>query len=89
MAGRKPNEKKLSHQVVLVCNSSWRCGKLERSIITYLQRKNHLFKKDISIRELVGSLSLSNYNKDECLDAIGRLEKRKIVMLHSTQVPKQ
>jgi hypothetical protein len=81
MPGRKKNEKRISHAVVLMRNSNWRCGKLERSIISYLQKKNHLFKKDVPVKEVVTNSSLSEYSKDECLDAIKRLEQRKIIML--------
>jgi hypothetical protein len=84
MSGRKVDEKKFSHAIVLTSNSNWRCGKLERSIIIYLRKRNLLFKKDTSIKELVNTLTMSHYSKDECLDAIKRLEKRKIVMLLST-----
>jgi hypothetical protein len=78
---KRTNEKRLTKAVVLMRNSSWRCGKLERSIILYLQKKNHLFQKDIPVKELVNTSSLSEYSKDECLDAIKRLEQRNIIML--------
>ncbi|MCW4024131.1 MAG: hypothetical protein NWF01_03755 [Candidatus Bathyarchaeota archaeon] len=83
MSGKRTKEKRLSKAVVLMRNSNWRCGKLERSIILYLQKKNHLFKKDVPVKELVSNSSLSEYSRDECLDAIKRLEQRKIVMLLS------
>jgi hypothetical protein len=82
LKGRKINEKRLSQAVVLVQNSDFHCGKLERLIIFYLRKKDRFIsRKNILLKEIVNALSLSQYSRDECLDAIRRLEKRNILML--------
>jgi hypothetical protein len=81
--GRKANEQALVRTIViLIRNTTWRCGKLEKSIVTHLKKKNENFgKKGISIKEIMMNLNVTCEKKDECLDAIKRLEKRNIVKL--------
>jgi predicted transcriptional regulator len=79
--GRKANDQALVHTiVVLIRNTTWRCGKLEKSIVTHLLKKSQNFgKKEISIKEIMTNLNITCEKKDECIDAIKRLEKRNIV----------
>jgi hypothetical protein len=81
--GRKANEQTLVRTIViLIRNTTWRCGKLEKSIVTNLHKKNQNFgKKGMSIKEIMMNLNITCEKKDECLDAIKRLEKRNIVAL--------
>jgi hypothetical protein len=81
--GRKSNEQALVRTIViLIRNTTWRCGKLEKSIVTHLHKKNQNFgKKGVSIKEIMMNLNITCEKKDECLDAIKRLEKRNIVKL--------
>jgi hypothetical protein len=81
--GRKSNEQALVRTIViLIRNTTWRCGKLEKSIVTQLHKKSQNFgKKGISIKEIMMNLNITCEKKDECLDAIKRLEKRNIVKL--------
>jgi hypothetical protein len=81
--GRKAKEQTLVRTiVVLIRNTTWRCGKLEKSIVNHLYKKNTNFgKKDISVGDIIQNLDLKGQRKDECLDALKRLEKRNIVKL--------
>jgi hypothetical protein len=81
--GRKSNEQALVKTIViLIRNTTWRCGKLEKSIVTHLHKKNENFgRKGISIKDIMLNLDITCEKKDECLDAIKRLEKRNIVKL--------
>ena len=67
--------------VVLIRNTTWRCGKLERLIVGYLRNNRQNFGKSASsIEEIVNHLNLDG-KKEECYDAIKRLEKRNIVRI--------
>jgi hypothetical protein len=68
--------------VVLIRNTTWRCGKVEKSIVTHLYKRHKNFgKSGVSIRDLMQNLNATGAKKDECIDAIKRLEKRNIVKI--------
>jgi hypothetical protein len=66
--------------VVLIRNTTWRCGKLERLIVGNLHRKKVNFGgPGVPIREMIQGFKLSGKKRNEFLDAIRRLERRNIV----------
>jgi len=68
--------------VVLIRNTTWRCGKVEKTIVRHLYTRHRNFgKKGVSIRDIMHNLNIAGAKKDECLDAIKRLEKRNIVKI--------
>lgn len=68
--------------VVLIRNTTWRCGKLERLIVKHLHRRNLNFgKPEMLVGEMIQSFSLTGKRKNEFLDAIKRLERRNIVRI--------
>lgn len=68
--------------VVLMRNTTWRCGKLERSIITHLHKRHeNLGKSDMAVKDMMHNLNLAGEKRNEFLDALRRLEKRNIVKL--------
>lgn len=81
--GRKSNEQTLVRTiVVLMRNTTWRCGKLEKSIVRNLYKRHENFgKAEVSVKEIMVNLNITGEKKDECLDALRRLEKRNIVKL--------
>jgi hypothetical protein len=81
--GRKSNEQTLVRTlVVLIRNTTWRCGKLEKSIVRHLYKRNENFgKAGVSVRDIMLNLKITGEKKDECLDALRRLEKRNIVKI--------
>ena len=84
MAIRKSSEsKKLVRAiVVLIRNTTWRCGKLERVIVAHLYRKCiDLGKHGMSVKDLIQSFKLTGKKRNEFLDAIRRLERRNIVRI--------
>ena len=80
---RKAKEQTLVRTlVVLIRNTTWRCGKVEKSIVRHLYKRHRNFgKPGVSIREIMQNLNLTGTKKDECIDAIKRLEKRNIVKI--------
>ena len=68
--------------VVLIRNTTWRCGKVEKSIVEHLYKRNRNFgKTGASMKDIMQNLNVTGAKKDECIDAIKRLEKRNIVKI--------
>ncbi len=67
--------------VVLIRNTTWRCGKLEKSIVKHLHKKHeNLGRKGVLVPDMMQHLDYTG-EKNEFLDALKRLEKRNIVKL--------
>jgi hypothetical protein len=81
--GRKSKEQTLVRTiVVLIRNTTWRCGKVEKSIVQHLYKRHQNFgKAEVSVRDIMVNLNITGEKKDECLDALRRLEKRNIVKI--------
>lgn len=82
---RKANEQTLvTPIVVLIRNTTWRCGKLERSIVKHLHKRHQNFgKPEMTVNDIMQHMNLEGEKRNEFLDALKRLEKRNIVkMLH-------
>ena len=86
--GRKSNEQTLVRTIVtLIRNTTWRCGKLEKSIVKHLYKRHENFgKSGVSVNDIMTNLNITGEKKDECIDALHRLEKRNIVRL--TLIPR-
>jgi hypothetical protein len=68
--------------VVLIRNTTWRCGKLERLIVKHLYKRNASFgKPEMPIKDMLKNFDLTGKKKNEFLDAIRRLERRNIVRI--------
>ncbi len=83
MPERRVQEQTLvKHLVVLIRNTTWRCGKLEKSIVKHLHKRNENFgKKGVPVSDVMQHLNQDGDKKNEFLDALRRLEKRNIVKL--------
>jgi hypothetical protein len=80
--GRKSNEQTLIRTIVVLIRNTWRCGKLEKSIVRHLYKRHVNFgKPGVTIRDIMLNLNITGEKKDECLDALRRLEKRNIVKI--------
>jgi len=67
---------------VLLRNTTWKCGRIERLVINYL--RNHLRRdgKPWSyIKDMVHHFRLQGKQKSEFYDALRRLEKRHIIRI--------
>lgn len=70
--------------VVLIRNTTWRCGKVEKSIVKHLYKMHKVFgKPGTSVKEIIENLDFATDRKSECIDALKRLEKRNIVRMLS------
>ena len=80
--GRKTEKTLVKTIVVLIRNTTWRCGKLEKSIVKHLHKKReNLGKKGVYVNDIMQNLNFAGEKKNEFLDALRRLEKRNIVRL--------
>jgi hypothetical protein len=68
--------------VILIRNTTWRCGRLEKSIVRHLyMRKASFGKPEMQVKEMIRSFNLSGKKRNEFLDAIKRLERRNIIRI--------
>jgi hypothetical protein len=83
LSKRKPAEQTFVRTiVVLIRNTTWRCGKLERSIVKHLHKRHeNLGESKILVKDIMHNLNLAGEKRNEFLDALRRLEKRNIVRL--------
>ncbi|MCW4005423.1 MAG: hypothetical protein NWF04_02315 [Candidatus Bathyarchaeota archaeon] len=83
MSNRQAKEQALVRTiVVLIRNTTWRCGKLERAIVKHLHKRYENFgAPEVCIKDMMCNLELSADKRNEFLDALKRLEKRNIVKL--------
>jgi hypothetical protein len=83
LAQRKASEQTLVKTiVVLIRNTTWRCGKLEKSIVKHLHKKNENFgNRGVPVKDMMQNLNFTGEKRNEFLDALRRLEKRHIVRI--------
>jgi hypothetical protein len=68
--------------VVLIRNTTWRCGKLERLIVKHLYSRHAMLgTREMSINDILQSLKLTGRKENELLDAVKRLERRNIIKI--------
>lgn len=68
--------------IVLIRNTTWRCGKLERLIVNHLHKKTVRFgSSEMPLNEMLHNFRLTGKKKNEFLDAVKRLERRNIVRI--------
>jgi len=78
----KETQKMFKAMAVLLRNTTWKCGRIERLVVGYLQ--NQLRKSGTSwsrIRDMVQHFKLQGKQKSEFFDALRRLEKRHIIRI--------
>jgi len=66
--------------IVLVRNTTWKCGRVERTVLGYLQN-DFRGRGKARIKDLLERLETRGLRRSETLDAIKRLEKRRIVKI--------
>ena len=68
--------------VVLLRNTTWKCGKVERLIIDYLRSHiHHRRKSNPSMNEMLEHFISKGKKDTQVLDAVDRLENRGIIKL--------
>lgn len=74
--------------VVPIRNTTWKCGKLQRSIVGYLNGRTRrgFGKPQMTVNDMIHNFKVTGKKKNELLDALRRLERRKIVRILSVQI---
>ncbi|MCS7120338.1 MAG: hypothetical protein RMJ07_04360 [Nitrososphaerota archaeon] len=70
---------------ILIRNTTWKCGKIERLVIKYLQ--NHLRNNGTAwscIKDMMQHFKLQGKQRSEFYDALRRLERRGIIRIEGT-----
>ena len=66
--------------VTLLRNTTWKCGRIERLAVNYLRRQFRAGGRTrIPVGEIVQHFRLRGKRKAEFIDAVKRLERRRIV----------
>ncbi|RJS76935.1 hypothetical protein CW712_00200 [Candidatus Bathyarchaeota archaeon] len=79
---KKETQKMFKAIAVLLRNTTWKCGRIERLVVGYLQ--NHLRRQGkprSSIKDMIQHFKLQGKQKSEFYDALRRLEKRRIIKI--------
>lgn len=70
--------------VVLLKNTTWKCGSVERLVVNYLRGQIRKFgRARTPVKEMLQHFKLKGKQKSEFFDAIKRLEKRRIIKIES------
>ncbi len=79
---RKETQEMFRSIAVLLRNSTWKCGRIERLVVAYLQNR---FSKSGSswshIKDMIQHFKLQGKQKSEFFDALKRLERRHIIRI--------
>ncbi len=68
--------------VVLIRNTTWRCGRLERLIVKFLHNRHTTFGKvEMPLNDIFQNFNVTGKKKNEFLDALKRLERRNIIRI--------
>lgn len=68
--------------IVLIRNTTWRCGKLERVIVKHLHKRKMGFgNPQTSMKDMLQHFKVAGKRRNEVLDAVRRLERRNIVRI--------
>ena len=81
-------QKMLSSIATLLRNTTWKCGKIERRVVNYLQRIGQRSgNAQTPVKEMMQEFELSGKQKSEFIEAIRRLEKRNIIKISWPRTP--
>jgi len=82
----RQSQKEAQHMMqaiaVLMRNTTWKCGRVERLVVHYLTDQIRRFGRvKTPITEMLQYFKLKGKQKSEFFDAIKRLEKRRIIRI--------
>jgi len=75
-------QKMIMSIATLLRHTTWKCGKIERRVVTYLQRRHQrIGSAQTPVEDMMHDFGLDGKQKSEFLEAIRRLEKRNIIRI--------
>jgi hypothetical protein len=79
---RKEAQRMIRAIAVLMTNTTWKCGRVERLVVHYLLDQIRRFGRvRTPITDMLQHFKLKGKQKSEFFDAIKRLEKRRIIRI--------
>ncbi len=67
---------------VLLKNTTWKCGSVERLVVNYLRDQLRKFgRAQTPVKEMLQHFKFKGKEKSEFFDAIKRLERRRIIRI--------
>jgi hypothetical protein len=67
---------------VLLRNTTWKCGSVERLVVNYLRDQVRKFgRAQTPVKEMLQHFKFKGKQKSEFFDAMKRLEKRRIIKI--------
>jgi ribosomal 50S subunit-associated protein YjgA (DUF615 family) len=82
MSSKTRAKKTITDIVVLLRNTTWKCGRIERLAVNYLGKQLRACGRvRIPIKEMLQHFKFNGKQKSEFLEAIKRLEKRYIIKI--------
>jgi len=79
---KKEAQRMIRAIAVLMKNTTWKCGRVERLVVQYLHDQIRRFGRvRTPITEMLQYFKLKGKQKSEFFDAIKRLEKRRIIRI--------
>lgn len=79
---KKETQHKIRAIAVLLKNTTWKCGRVERLVVNYLRDQIRKFgRAQTPVREMLQHFKLKGKQKSEFFDAMKRLEKRRIIKI--------
>jgi len=67
---------------VLLRNTTWKCGRVERLVVNYLRDQIRRFgRARTPVKDMIQHFKFKGKQKSEFLDAMKRLEKRRIIKI--------
>jgi len=62
--------------------TTWKCGRVERLLVNYLRTQlQWRGRNELTVRDVMQHFNLKGRRKNEFLDALKRLEKRRIIRI--------
>jgi len=79
---KEEGQRMIKSLAVLLRNTTWKCGRVERLVVNYLRDQVRRFgRMHTPVREMLQHFKLKGKQKSEFFDAIRRLEKRRIIKI--------
>jgi ribosomal 50S subunit-associated protein YjgA (DUF615 family) len=75
---------------ILLRNTTWKCGRVERLVVDYLQRQvRRCGRAQTSIKDMLEHFKLKGKRQNEFFEALERLERRRIIKIVSHALGRQ
>lgn len=80
---RKSTSQRLTRAfVVLLRDTTWKCGTVERLVVNYLRRQiRHCKRTHFAVEDILENFEVKKHQQRRFFDAIERLEKRGIIKI--------